>query len=103
LWGSFGALAGGKRPTRLTEQLAVELANRNHCGYCLAAHTAPGQGDGVNAADLGAAQTVRAAGFSDAELVELIAHTALNLYTNYLNITLDVPFDFPVVALQRAA
>jgi alkylhydroperoxidase family enzyme len=51
----------------------------------------------VTGADM---QTVRAAGFDDAELVELIAHTALNLYTNYLNIALDVPvsqvIDFPL-------
>jgi hypothetical protein len=28
---------------------------------------------------------------------------ALNLFTNYVNIALDVPVDFPAVALRRAA
>jgi hypothetical protein len=28
---------------------------------------------------------------------------ALNLFTNYLNVALDVPVDFPGVRLKRAA
>jgi alkylhydroperoxidase family enzyme len=46
---------------------------------------------------------LRAAGFTDAEVVEVIAHVALNLFTNYVNIAFDVPVDFPAVPLQRAA
>lgn len=34
----------------------------------------------------------------------MIAHVALNLFTNYVNVALDVPVDFPAVPLtQRAA
>ena len=47
--------------------------------------------------------TMRAAGFSDEEVVEVVAHVALNLFTNYVNIAFDVPVDFPAVPLQRAA
>jgi hypothetical protein len=36
-------------------------------------------------------------------VVEIIAHVALNLFTNYVNVALDVPVDFPVVRLTRAA
>ena len=36
-------------------------------------------------------------------LVELLAHVALNLFTNYVNVALDVPVDFPKVALRQAA
>lgn len=46
---------------------------------------------------------LRAAGFDDGEVVEIIAHVALNLFTNYVNVALDVPVDFPGVKLTRAA
>ena len=38
---------------------------------------------------------VRAAGFSDGEIVEIIAHVALNVFTNYLNRAADTEIDFP--------
>jgi uncharacterized peroxidase-related enzyme len=48
-------------------------------------------------------QALRNAGFDDEAIVELLAHVALNLFTNYINVALDVPVDFPKVALLRAA
>lgn len=39
-------------------------------------------------------------GFGDEQVVEIIAHVALNLFTNYINVALDVPVDFPTVALK---
>jgi uncharacterized peroxidase-related enzyme len=42
---------------------------------------------------------LRAAGFNDEHIVEIIAHVALNVFTNYINIALDVPVDFPHKAL----
>lgn len=45
---------------------------------------------------------VRAAGFSDAEIVEIIAHVALNVLTNYLNIASGVEIDFPKVSFASA-
>ncbi|WP_440901045.1 carboxymuconolactone decarboxylase family protein, partial [Actinosynnema sp.] len=45
---------------------------------------------------------LRAAGFDDEAIVELIAHVALNLFTNYINVALGVPVDFPKVALRKA-
>ena len=47
--------------------------------------------------------TLKAAGFDDGDVVEIIAHVALNLFTNYVNVALDVPVDFPAVALKQAA
>jgi uncharacterized peroxidase-related enzyme len=41
---------------------------------------------------------VRAAGFSDGEIAEVIAHVALNVFTNYFNIAADVDIDFPKVS-----
>ena len=48
----------------------------------------------VSDADLAAA---RAAGISDGELVETVAHTVLNIFTNYLNNVAHTEIDFPVV------
>lgn len=39
----------------------------------------------------------RAAGLSDAEIVEVVAHVALNVLTNYLNRTAETDIDFPRV------
>lgn len=134
LWGSFGALGGGVIPAKLAEQIAVAVADRNGCAYCLAAHTALGRKAGASAAEMAAAQqgesadattaaalrfalklveqrgqvgeadvqALRGAGFSDEQIVEILAHVALNLFTNYVNVAFDVPLDFPAVKLSRA-
>lgn len=55
----------------------------------------------VSAADV---QAVQMAGYSDAQLVEIVAHVALNTLTNYLNSALETDVDFPAVpAATRAA
>jgi alkylhydroperoxidase family enzyme len=41
--------------------------------------------------------SVREAGATDAELLEVVALVALNIFTNYLNIVADTEIDFPVV------
>jgi uncharacterized peroxidase-related enzyme len=46
---------------------------------------------------------VRAAGVSDAEIAEIIAHVALNIFTNYFNNTAEVEVDFPKISLRQAA
>ena len=46
---------------------------------------------------------MRDASFDDAGIVELIAHVALSLFTNYANVALDTPLDFPAVRLRSAA
>src|SRR5215467_12018878 len=48
-------------------------------------------------------QAIRAAGFTDGEIAEIIAHVALNTFTNYFNNTAEVEVDFPKVALRRFA
>lgn len=54
----------------------------------------------ANQADVDA---VRNAGFSDGEIAEIIAHVALNIFTNYFNNTADVDVDFPKVELRKTA
>ncbi len=50
---------------------------------------------GVADADL---VQVRAAGFDDGEIAEIVAHVALNVLTNYLNRVAETEIDFPKVA-----
>jgi len=132
MWAAFGALGQGSLGARLGEQIAVAIANRNRCEYCLAAHTVLGQKAGASSAEMAAAQAgrsddarttaaltfalkvveqraqltdadvegLRKAGFGDEQIVEIMAHVALNLFTNYINVALDVPVDFPKVALK---
>jgi uncharacterized peroxidase-related enzyme len=47
--------------------------------------------------------TVRAAGFSDAEIVEIVALVVENTFTNYLNEVARTDIDFPAVAAASAA
>ena len=132
MWGSFGALGGGVIGAKLGEQIAVAIADRNECDYCLAAHTALGRKAGASAGEMSAAQAgrsddpktaaalrfatavvnnraqigdedvaaLRQAGYDDEAIVEILAHVALNLFTNYVNVALRVPVDFPSVKLR---
>ncbi|MEN7529478.1 MULTISPECIES: carboxymuconolactone decarboxylase family protein [unclassified Cupriavidus] len=132
MWGAFGALGGGVIPAALGEQIAVAVADRNRCEYCLAAHTALGRKAGASAEQMAAAQRgestdpktaaalafalqlvesrgqssdadiarLREVGFNDEEIVEIVAHVALNLFTNYINVAFAVPVDFPAVKLN---
>ncbi|MBH0777762.1 carboxymuconolactone decarboxylase family protein [Nocardia bovistercoris] len=134
MWASFSAFGGGELGPALSEQIAVAVADRNSCEYCLAAHTALGRKAGVSGAAMLAAQegrsedprteallgfalklvdqrghvtptdveALRAQGYGDAQIVEVIGQVALNLFTNYINVALAVPVDFLPVRLLRA-
>jgi len=54
----------------------------------------------VSDADIAA---VKAAGYDDAQVVEIVLHVALNTLTNYVNEVAKTEIDFPVVALRSAA
>jgi uncharacterized peroxidase-related enzyme len=47
--------------------------------------------------------TLKNATFTDAEIAEIIAHTALNIFTNYFNNAVNVEVDFPKVELVASA
>jgi uncharacterized peroxidase-related enzyme len=47
--------------------------------------------------------TVKAAGYSDAQIIEIVQHVALNTWTNYINEVAKTDIDFPVVTLRQAA
>jgi uncharacterized peroxidase-related enzyme len=46
---------------------------------------------------------VRAAGFSDGEITELVANVVINIFTNYVNHVAQTVVDFPRVELSLAA
>jgi uncharacterized peroxidase-related enzyme len=50
-------------------------------------------------------EAVRSAGFGDADIVEMVAHVAANVFTNYFNLIARTVVDFPLVstAPTRAA
>ncbi len=54
----------------------------------------------VRAEDLAA---VRAAGYDDAQIIEIVQHVALNTWTNYVNEVAQTDIDFPVAAARKAA
>lgn len=47
--------------------------------------------------------SVKAAGFSDGEVLEIVANVALNIFTNYFNHVAGTEVDFPKVDAKRAA
>lgn len=133
MWGSFGAYGSGSLGAALGERIAVAVADRNACAYCLAAHTALGRAAGVSRDEMRAAQAgestdprtvailafalklvdargqvsaddvqaLRDQGVSDEEIVEVVGQVALNIFTNYINVALDVPVDFPVIPFRE--
>ena len=54
----------------------------------------------VSDADLHA---VKSAGYSEAEVIEIVLHVALNTWTNYINEVGQTEIDFPVVNAKQAA
>lgn len=46
---------------------------------------------------------VRAAGYDDAQVIEIVQHVALNTWTNYVNEVAQTDLDFPLVAARKAA
>ena len=46
-------------------------------------------------------EAVRAAGFSDGEIAEIIGQVALNVFTNYFNEATSVDIDFPKVSYSN--
>ena len=45
---------------------------------------------------------VRAAGFTDAELLEIVSHVSLTTLTNYVNNVAETEIDFPIVAASSS-
>jgi len=117
------------------ERIALAMAQKNACEYCVSAHTAIGRKVGLSSEEIeanragsshdgkaavavkfaralaehnGAVTTaelleVRNAGYSDAEIVEIIIHVGMNILTNILGKASRVEIDFPRVELKLAS
>jgi len=135
LVGLNGALAQGVLGAKLRARIALGVAERNGCDYCLSAHTVLGKGAGLDDADMAQARdgratdpktdaalrfavgiverrgqtsdaelaTLRQAGYNDAEIVEIVSVTVLNILTNYLNHVAATEIDFPIVRTRVPA
>jgi len=135
LVGFIGNLGKSSLGAKRGEQIAIAIAQKNGCGYCLSAHTALGGLSGLDPATLAAARrassadgktaallklavainetrgqiddatlaAARSAGVTDSEVMEVVAHVAVNVFTNYLNNVSKTEIDFPVVAVDAAA
>ncbi|MBL8438886.1 MAG: peroxidase-related enzyme [Zoogloeaceae bacterium] len=51
----------------------------------------------------GDVEAVRAAGYDDAQIVEIVLHVALNTWTNYINLVGGTALDFPAARALQAA
>ena len=54
----------------------------------------------ISEADL---RAVKAAGYDDAQVIEIVQHVALNNFTNYINLVAQTDIDFPVITARKAA
>ena len=70
-----------------------------HAAVGFAAKVAKLRGQ-VGDADL---RAVREAGYSDAEIIEIVAVVAENVFTNFINNVAETDIDFPVVRSAKAA
>jgi uncharacterized peroxidase-related enzyme len=48
-------------------------------------------------------RAVKAAGYDDGQVIEIVLHVALNTWTNYINEVAKTEIDFPIVTARKAA
>lgn len=133
--GLYGIANEGSLDAQTRERIALALAQKNACEYCVSAHTAIGQKAGLSKEEISAnrngdsqdakaavavklalslvehmgeittAELIEAknAGYTDADIVEIITHVGLNILTNMIGKASRVEIDFPKVALKLAA
>jgi len=133
--GLHGIAGEGTLDPQTRERIALGLAQRNSCEYCLSAHTAIGRKAGLSTEEIAANRAgtsqdekaavavrlarslvdnmgevttaeiieARDAGYSDAEIVEIITHVGMNVLTNIIGKASRVEIDFPKVTLKAAA
>jgi len=95
----------GKQVARLDDaEMAANRAGRSHearadAAVRFAVRIAESHGR-IDATDL---EAVRLAGYDDAQIVEIVQHVALNIWTNYLNLVGGTEIDFPEVGIDGEA
>lgn len=48
-------------------------------------------------------RAIKAAGYDDGQVIEIVLHVALNIWTNYINTIGQTDIDFPLVTARKAA
>ena len=91
---AIGGLLGVKADALHDARTAQPADPRTAAALRFAARLTETRGH-VTDADVAA---VRAAGFTDGQIGELVGHVALNIFTNYFNLTAGTVPDFPVPA-----
>ncbi|AZP13275.1 carboxymuconolactone decarboxylase family protein [Undibacterium parvum] len=121
----------GSLDAQTRERIALTVAQKNSCEYCVSAHTAIGRGTGLDNAEMEAnragsskdakaavavkfAQSLvehqgevttaellemRAVGYSESDIVEVITHVGMTLLTTILGKASRLEIDFPKVSL----
>ncbi|AYF76287.1 carboxymuconolactone decarboxylase family protein [Nocardia yunnanensis] len=123
--GLMGALKDGTLPAPTSERIALTVGASNDCGYCVAAHTFAGkrvaklsdaeveaakQGSSADPKEAAAVAFAReltetrgkadpaavlAAGWSEEQVLEIVALVALQTLTNYVNKVARTENDWP--------
>jgi uncharacterized peroxidase-related enzyme len=75
--GFIGALGQGVLPPRVREQLALDVGEANHCGYCVSAHTALGKRAGLTDHDILDSRRATASADPKADVLLRFARTIL--------------------------
>ena len=96
---ALGTLAGLTPDEIVRSRSARSLNPRRQAGLRFAQAVVINRGQ-VSDASLAA---VREAGFSDAEITEIVANVVLNIFTNYINQVAQTTVDFPPVTVVLPA
>ena len=96
---ALGALAGLTMDEMTQSRSARSSDLRRSAALQFAAAVLADRGSVTDAA----LARVRAAGFGDGEILEIVAHVALNVLTNYVNNVAQTTVDFPPVAALATA
>ena len=68
-----GALQRSALPAKLREQIALRVAEKNHCDYCLSAHTALGKHAGLGESEIGQAREGRGGDAKSTAALEFVS------------------------------
>jgi uncharacterized peroxidase-related enzyme len=96
---ALGQLAGLKPEDILASRHARATDRRREAGLTFAQAIVVDRGEVSDAA----LTQVRAAGFSDGEITELVANVVINIFTNYVNHVAQTVVDFSRVELSLTA
>lgn len=88
----LGKMAGLEKEELVSAQSAHSHDASTQAALVFARQVVEARGQ-VSDSDL---SDVKAAGFTDAQIVEIVAHVALNIFTNYANNVAKTKIDFPV-------